>query len=129
MQENEIPFALFESELLALLNGAPGVHLDSSRFRRAVRPLMVQRGEARCNRADGNRRATWVYDPDYIWEWVEYLAVRAELIRRGEWSAKRPYSIEDLEDITRLDAYADVLDALFPREQPPAAAEFGDPPA
>lgn len=50
------------------------------------------------------------------------------MARRGEWSAKRPYSITDLEDIARLDAYAGVLDKLFPRDNPPADAEFGDLP-
>lgn len=48
-----------------------------------------------------------------IWQWEQYLAVRAELIRRGEWSAKRPYSVRDLEDIALLAAHADVWEALL----------------
>lgn len=111
-------FALFEPEVLARLNAAPGVHLDSSRFRRAVRPLMAARGEARCSRDDGSRRAMWVYDPKDLWQWEWYLAVRAELIRRGEWSEKRPYSVRDLEDVALLNEHDDVLAAIWPDESP-----------
>ena len=120
----EMPFALSESELLALLNDAPGVHIERRAFGRSIRSLMVERGEAR--QVGAGRTQPWVYDPDYIWEWLQYLAVRAELIRRGVWASNRPYSIGDMEDITRLDAYSDVLDQLFPREPVAAHAEWGE---
>ena len=106
---------LSESEVIALLNEAPGVSIERSTFKQSIRPLMAapERGEARAL-GTGNR-ATWAYDATDMWQWQQYLAVRAELIRRGEWSTKRPYSVRDLEDIALLDAHADVWEALLAR--------------
>ena len=47
--------------------------------------------------------------------------MRAVLIARGEWSAKRPYSVADMEAITRLEAHAEVWDALLAQGQKRAA--------
>ena len=105
---------LTETELLALLNNAPGVNLERRTFGRYIRPLMAdpRRGEAK--QAAEGRTQPWVYDATSMWEWQWYLAVRAELIRRGEWSEKRKYSIEELEGIARLDEHDDVLQELYP---------------
>jgi len=105
-------FALTESQLLAQLNAAPGVHVERRAFGRSIRPLMVQRGEAM--QAGKGRTQPWVYDPRDLWQWEQYLAVRAELIRRGEWSEKRPYSVRDLEDVALLNEHAAVLAAVWP---------------
>ena len=102
---------LTEAELLALLNAAPGVRIERRAFGRSIRPLMVERGEAK--QAAAGRTQPWVYAAAGIWQWDWYLSVRAELIRRGEWSAKRPYSVRDLEDIALLAAHADVWEALL----------------
>lgn len=105
---------LTESELLALLNSAPGVQLERRTFGRYIRPLMVDRGEAK--QAAEGRTQPWVYDGTDMWQWQWYLAVRAELIRRDEWSAKRPYSVRDLEDIALLNEHDDIVQQLFPAE-------------
>ena len=111
---------LNESEVLALLNaalahaGAPPITRQT--FAQSIRPLMAspERGEARP--LSEGRRTMWAYDGSYLWQWEQYLAVRAALIRRGEWSSKRPYTVRDLEDIALLDAHADVWDALLAQE-------------
>lgn len=103
---------LTETELLAILNSAPGVSLERRTFGRHIRPLMAERGEAK--QAAKGRTQPWVYDGTDMWQWCEYLSVRAELIRRGTWHSKRPYSVRDLEDVALLDIYADVRDVLFP---------------
>ena len=108
---------LSESEVLALLNaalahaGAPPITRQT--FAQSIRPLMAapERGEARP--LSEGRRTMWAYDGGSIWEWEQYVAVRAVLIARGEWSTKRPYSVADMEAITRLDAHDDVTRALF----------------
>lgn len=107
---------LNESEVLARLNaalahaGAPPVTRQT--FAQSIRPLMAapERGEARP--LSEGRRTMWAYDGGSIWEWEQYVAVRAVLIQRGEWSSKRPYSVADMESITRLEAHADVWDSL-----------------
>ena len=84
---------LTEPELLARLNSAPGVTISRSTFVQSLRPLLVERGDAR--QLGTGKRAVWAYDEDAAWMWREYLAVRAELIRRGtpEWHSKRAYSV------------------------------------
>ena len=103
---------LREHELLDLLNSAPGVSLERRAFGRHIRPLMVERGEAR--QAAEGRTQPYVYDATDMWQWLWYLAVRAELIRRGTWSPKRKYSLRDLEDIALMEVHDDVLSELFP---------------
>lgn len=105
---------LSESEVIALLNAAPGVKIDRSTFKQSIRPLMAapERGEAR--QLGTANRATWAYDATDLWQWQWYLAVRAELIRRGQWNGKRPYSARDLEDIALLNEHDDVLRELYP---------------
>ena len=111
-------FALTESDLLALLNAAPGVHVERRAFGRSIRPLMIARGEAM--QAGEGRTQPWVYDPRDLWQWARYLAVRAEMIRRGVWSGKRPYSVRDLEGVALLGEHADVLAEVWPDEPPTA---------
>ena len=116
---------LNESEVLVLLNaalahaGAPPITRQT--FAQSIRPLMAapERGEARP--LSEGRRTMWAYDGGSIWEWEQYVAVRAVLIARGEWSAKRPYSVADMEAITRLEAHAEVWDALLAQGQKRAA--------
>ena len=72
---------LSEPELIAALNAAPGVNVTRSLFKQSLRPLFELRGEA--VRIGTGNRATWTYDATRLDEWREYLAVRAELIRRG----------------------------------------------
>jgi len=103
---------LTEDELLAQLNSAPGVQLERRTFGRYIRPLMVERQQAK--QAAAGRTQPWVYDATDLWQWQQYLAVRAEMIRRGEWSPKRPYSLFDLEGIALLDQHSDVVRQLFP---------------
>jgi hypothetical protein len=105
---------LSEPELLAALNAAPGVKVTRSTFKQSLRPLFILRGEAQ--QLGAGNRATWVYDATRLNEWREYLAVRAELIRRGEWSTKRPYDWEEMEGIVQGNAHADVLAELFPTQ-------------
>ena len=112
-------------QVLARLNaaiqhaGAPPITRQT--FAQSIRPLMAapERGEARP--LSEGRRTMWAYDGGSIWEWEQYLAVRAVLIQRGEWSSKRPYSVRDLEDIALLDAHAEVWDALLAQGQKRAA--------
>lgn len=104
---------LTETEILQRLNEVRGVQLERRTFGRSIRPLLIERGEAK--QAARGRTQPWVYDGDSLWQYQQYLAVRAELIRRGEWSAKRPYTVRDLEDIALLDAHADVWDSLLAR--------------
>ena len=112
-------FVLREDELLRRFNALPGVQLERRTFGRYIRPLMVdpRRNEAR--QAATGRTQPWVYDPALLWQWDEYLAVRAELIRRGEWGEKRPYSIEDLEGIALLGEHGNVTERLFPAQAEP----------
>ena len=112
-------FAVREDELLARFNALPGVQLERRTFGRYIRPLMVdpRRNEAR--QAATGRTQPWVYDPTLLWQWDEYLAVRAELIRRGEWGEKRPYSIEDLEGIALMGEHGNVTESLFPAQAEP----------
>ena len=112
-------FVLREDELLRRFNALPGVCIERRTFGRYIRPLMVERGEAR--QAAEGRTQPWVYDARGLWEWDEYLAVRAELVRRGVWSSKRAYSIDDLEGIARLGEHDDITDALFPAAAPEEA--------
>jgi hypothetical protein len=107
---------LTESELIDRLNEAPGVTITRSTFKQSIRPLFVERGEAR-QLGTGNR-ATWAYDGRDLWQWRQYLAVRAELIKRGEWSSKRAFSVRDLEDIALLNEHDDVAESLFPTAPP-----------
>ena len=108
-------------EVLARLNAAiqygGGEPITRQVFEASIRPLMAspERGEAQ--RVGSGARVSWAYDPRGLWQWEQYLAVRAALIRRGEWSSKRPYAVRDLEDIALLDAHADVWDALLAQER------------
>lgn len=112
-------------EVLARLNAAiqygGGAPITRQVFEASIRPLMAspERGEAQ--RVGSGARVSWAYDPRGLWQWEQYLAVRAALIRRGEWSSKRPYSVRDLEDIALLDAHADVWEALLARRSEVAA--------
>lgn len=108
---------LTEQELIADLNTAPGVVVTRSTFKQSIRPLFVERGEAR-QLGTGNR-AVWVYDGTDVWQWKWYLATRTELIKRGEWSTKRAYSVRDLEDIALLNEHDDVTESLFPTAPQP----------
>lgn len=115
-------FVLREDELLARFNALPGVKIERRTFGRYIRPLMAdpRRGEAR-QAATGSTQP-WVYDPSLLWQWDWYLAARAELIRRGVWSAKRPYSIDDLEGIALLGEHDDVIESIFPMQPVPEDA-------
>lgn len=104
---------LTEAELLARFNALPGVRLERRAFGRHIRPLMADPRRSEARQAAAGRTQPWVYDARDLWQWDWYLSVRAELIRRGEWSAKRPYSVRDLEDIALLAAHADVWEALL----------------
>ena len=106
---------LTETDLIATLNAAPGVNVTRGLFKQSLRPLFELRGEA-VQMGTGNR-VTWVYDATRVNEWQEYLAVRAELIRRGEWHSKRPYDWQDMEAIVQGNAHEDVLRELFPQPQ------------
>lgn len=106
---------LSEKEVLDHLNATHGVKISRQLFAQSLRPLFVERGEAR--RIGAGNRATWVYDPKDLWQWQQYLAVRAELVRRREWHANRPYSVRDLEDIGLLDEYAEIVDELNVRKE------------
>ena len=108
---------LSEPALITTLNAAPGVKVTRSLFKQSLRPLFILRGEAQ--QMGAGNRATWVYDTTRVNEWQEYLAVRAELIRRGVWNTKRPYAWEDMEATVQGNAHEDVLVALFPPEQQP----------
>ena len=116
-------------QVLARLNaaiqhaGAPPITRQT--FAQSIRPLMAapERGEARP--LSEGRRTMWAYDGSYLWQWEQYLAVRAVLIARGEWSSKRPYSVADMESITRLEAHAEVWNALL--AQGPERADHATP--
>ena len=103
---------LSQPEVLALLNAAPGVTVSRSTFKQSIRPQMELRGDAQ--RMGAGNRATWVYDPVRISEWAEYAAVRAELIRRGEWNSKRRYDAVECDTIAQGNAHDDVLRELYP---------------
>jgi len=107
---------LTEAELLERLNTAPGVTISRSTFKQSIRPLLLERGEAR--QLGTGKRAVWVYDGGDLWQWLWYLATRTELIRTGVWNSKRPYSVRDLEDITLLNEYDKIVERLFGGEQP-----------
>ena len=104
---------LTEPELIATLNDAPGVQVTRSLFKQSLRPLASLRGEAL--KTGSGKRVTWVYDATRVNEWQEYLAVRAELIRRGEWHSKRPYDWEEMEAIVQGNAHKEILRELFPQ--------------
>lgn len=50
------------------------------------------------------RQSGWVLS-DELWKWSVYLATRENLIKAGKWSTKRPYSIQDMEDIALMEMY------------------------
>jgi len=105
---------LSQPQVIAALNLAPGVAVTDSLFRQSLRPLFILRGEA--VQVGQGRRSAWSYDATRIDEWREYLAVRAELIRRGVWVPNRAYAWEDMEAIVQGNAHEDVLAELFPQE-------------
>ena len=110
------------ARLLEMLNAAPGVVLSEGTFRQSLLPLLIERGDAQ--KIGDAQNAAGVFDPTTIWMWELYLAVRAELIRRGArdvetgevWHAKRPYSIGEMEGIALMGLYEDVTNALFPAQ-------------
>ena len=106
---------LTEAELLERLNTAKGVTVTRSTFKQSIRPLLLERGEARP--LGTGKRAVWVYDGGDLWQWQWYLATRTELIRTGVWNSKRPYSVRDLEDIALLNEYSEITERLFGEKQ------------
>jgi hypothetical protein len=98
-----------QRQLLALLNEAPGVRIKRHLFEQSLRDLFVLRGEA-------TPKAPWLYDSTRVGEWQEYLAVRAELIRRGVWAETRPYDVLELEAIAQGNVHEEIVAELFPQE-------------
>ncbi len=98
-----------QRQLLALLNEAPGVRIKRHLFEQSLRDLFVLRGEA-------TPKAPWLYDSTRVNEWQEYLAVRAELIRRGVWAETRPYDVLELEAIAQGNVHEEIVAELFPQE-------------
>ena len=76
-------------------------------FEQGIRPLMEKLGDAR--NLGGGRRASWAYSGENMWQWELYIATRKNLIEAGEWSAKRPYSTRDLEDIVLIGMYEEYM--------------------
>lgn len=102
---------LSEPEVLRLLNAAPGVSIDRGTFKQSVRPQMLLRGDAQ--QVGAGQRSSWVYDAARISEWAEYAAVRAELIRRGEWHSKRPWDAIECDAVAQGNLGEDVLAVLL----------------
>lgn len=110
---------LSEKHLLERFNALPGVTLSPAAFRRSLRPLLIEAEDAQ--RKGEDPAAPWVYRTELLWQWDEYLIVRTEQIRRGEWSMRRPYSTQEMIDVS-LGEYDDVLEAVLqatPQAAPP----------
>ncbi len=108
---------LTEDELLARLNALPGVQIERRNFGKRLRPVLIAWQPARVRQAAAGRTQPWMYALRDLWRLEQYLVVRAELIRRGEWAEKRAYSVRDLEDIALLNEHDDVLTACYPDAQ------------
>ena len=103
---------LSTADVLGLLNAAPGVSITRDTFCQSIRPQMELRGDAQ--RLGLGNRAVWTFDATRIGEWVEYVAVRAELIRRGERHSKWRYDAVECDAVAQGNAHGDVVAALFP---------------
>lgn len=94
---------LTESEVIERLDG-----IKRKAFEVGLRPLMVKEGVA--IRIGVGKRATWVYDGDALWRWVEYAEKRRALIQLGHWSTKRPYSNKDMHALVDQGVYDGEID-------------------
>ena len=81
-------------EVVASLSEGLATPLTRQLFEQSIRPLMVERGDARKHGAK-----TWLYEERDLWQWRAYLRGRQFMIQQGRWAATRPYSVEDMEGI------------------------------
>lgn len=65
----------------------------------SIRPLMAREGDAE---SSGGKRGQWFYDGSQLWRWSDYIAKRLVLIQLGRWSSKRPYSLDDLDNLVNV---------------------------
>jgi hypothetical protein len=92
--------------MISVAAAAESLGMSRQGFSATILPLLIQRGEAqRIGRS-------WVVEDRQWWQWKLYAATRRHLIAAGVWTPKRPWSVEDCEDIALLDMYEDF--------QPPA---------
>ena len=86
--------------MLSVKEAAERLGMSRQAFHKKILPLLAERGEAR-RFGDWH----WVIDGKDFWMWEVYAATRRNLIEAGEWSARRPWSIQDMEDIATGDMY------------------------
>ena len=77
--------------------------VNRSTFKQSLRPLLESVGDAR------KIGREWAYPVKNLWQWELYIATRKKLIEAGEWNTKRPYSIQDMEDISIIGMYEDYM--------------------
>ncbi len=80
-------------------------------FHQSILPLLIQRGEAR------RLGRAWAIDGKGFWMWEVYATTRKNLIEAGRWSAARPWSIRDMDDIVLIGMYEDYQPALESLEE------------
>lgn len=68
------------------------LHISKQAFHQSVLPLMIERGDA-----EKLLGRDWAIDPVAFKQWVQYANARRERMDSGEWSQRRPWSLEDLE--------------------------------
>lgn len=86
-----------------------GLSLSRSTFEQSILPVMADNGDA--VKIGHGRGGKWAIDGSTLWQWSLYIETRARLIVAGKWSAKRPYSLADMEDIALTGLYEDYQEA------------------
>lgn len=87
--------------LLTPSEAAERLGVSRQAFNHSILPLLAQRGEAQ------QISRQWAIDGKEFWQWEVYAATRKNLIEAGVWIARRPWSVEDLEDIVIRGMYED----------------------
>ena len=81
------------AEVVASLSEGLATPLTRQVFERTIRPLMASEGDAQ------QHGGTWLYKDADLWRWRAYLRGREAMIAQGRWTATRPYSIQDRDDV------------------------------
>lgn len=87
--------------ILTITEAADRLGVTRQAFHFSVLPLLIERGDAR------RLGRAWAIDGKDFWQWEVYATTRKNLIEAGKWSAARPWSIRDMDDIVAIGMYED----------------------
>lgn len=87
--------------LLTPNEAAKRLGVSRQAFHQSLLPLLAQRGEAR------QFGRQWAIDGKDFWMWEIYATTRKNLIEAGIWIARRPWSVDDLDECVHGWKYED----------------------